>query len=195
MSTRKRSRGKSAPRYCHQKSSGQAYVSLNGKRHYLGKFDSEQSHERYRRLIAEKWRTPGAEKAMQEPSACADPENVSIGELAVIYAAHAKAYYRKNGKQTSEWPLVRLTLKKLRSLYGSMKASEFGPLRYQAFRQTFIDADLSRRTINMRALMNGGGNEESNLATLCHTCNASRKKKIDNSIRRQRDKMLKQMTK
>ena len=48
---------------------------------------------------------------------------------------------------------------------------------------------------HMRALMNGGGNEESNLATLCHKCNSSRKRKFDNSIRRQREKMLKQMKK
>lgn len=45
---------------------------------------------------------------------------------------------------------------------------------------------------HMRALMNGGGNEESNLATLCHVCNSSRMKKHDNSIRKQRDKLRQQ---
>jgi integrase len=150
MSKSKRSQGKSAPTYRLHKGSGQAVVRIGGKIRYLGKYDSPESRERYRRAIAEEWKPAGTaapqELASVDPKQ--DPSTITITELAVIYAAHAKSYYRKNDKPTSEWPLVRLTLKKLRSLYGSMKASEFGPLKYQAFRQTFIDAKLARKTIN-----------------------------------------------
>lgn len=42
-----------APKYRLHKASGQALVQINGERIYLGKFGSEQSHEKYRRLVAE----------------------------------------------------------------------------------------------------------------------------------------------
>ncbi len=41
------------PAYRHHKGSGQAIVQIGGIRHYLGKFGSEKSQERYRRLAAE----------------------------------------------------------------------------------------------------------------------------------------------
>ena len=41
------------PAYRHHKGSGQAIVQIGGIRHYLGKFGSEKSQERYRRLVAE----------------------------------------------------------------------------------------------------------------------------------------------
>ena len=41
------------PKYRHQKGSGQAFVQIKGHRHYLGKHGSEESWERYRRVIAE----------------------------------------------------------------------------------------------------------------------------------------------
>ena len=40
-----------------------------------------------------------------------------------------------------------------------------------------------------RGLQNGGGNERSNLKSLCHTCH-SQKTGMDKSLRRQRDKLL-----
>jgi hypothetical protein len=36
------------------KPTGQAYVRINGKFHYLGEYDSPESHKRYEILIA-KW--------------------------------------------------------------------------------------------------------------------------------------------
>ena len=46
------------PAYRHHKGSGQALVQINGARRYLGKYDSEKSQERYRRLVAELLATP-----------------------------------------------------------------------------------------------------------------------------------------
>jgi hypothetical protein len=40
------------PSYCYHKS-GQARVIIAGKTIYLGKYDSDQSRERYKRLIAQ----------------------------------------------------------------------------------------------------------------------------------------------
>jgi hypothetical protein len=41
------------PAYRRHKSAGQAYVYLDGRQVYLGKFDSPKFHERYRRIVAE----------------------------------------------------------------------------------------------------------------------------------------------
>jgi len=42
-----------------------------------------------------------------------------------------------------------------------------------------------------RALMNGGGNERENLGSLCDSCH-NEKTRMDKSLRRQREKLLKQ---
>ena len=46
------------PSYCRDKSSGRALVVLNGKRVWLGKYDTPESREKYHRVVAE-W-TAGA---------------------------------------------------------------------------------------------------------------------------------------
>ncbi len=110
---------------------------------YLGKFGSDESHEKYRRLITEVWNQPGKTTAIVKA-----PAVVSISVLAVEYAKQAKRHYQKNGQPTSEFSVVQRVLKRLRSVYGSTDAKEFGPLRYQAFRQLFIDDGLARSSIN-----------------------------------------------
>ena len=41
------------PKYRFHKASGQALVEIQGRHFYLGKFDSPESHEQYRRLITQ----------------------------------------------------------------------------------------------------------------------------------------------
>jgi len=41
------------PKYRHHKPTGQALVEIRGHRTYLGKHNSPESREKYRRLIAE----------------------------------------------------------------------------------------------------------------------------------------------
>jgi hypothetical protein len=40
------------PSNCHHTGSGQTVVRIDGKDHYLGKFDSEESRKEYDRLIS-----------------------------------------------------------------------------------------------------------------------------------------------
>jgi hypothetical protein len=42
----------SIPRYCCNKAKGLAFVKLNGRRHYLGAYDSPESRQRYDELLA-----------------------------------------------------------------------------------------------------------------------------------------------
>ena len=144
MSKRKRSRGKKPPSYRHHKASGQAVVWIDGKDVYLGEYGSEESHERYRRILAERSEVRSAVRIIEPTS----QSEITIRELTIAYKKHADQWYRKNGKPTTEAATVQIVLKRLNSIYGSTPASEFGSVRYQAYRQTYIDEGLTRKTIN-----------------------------------------------
>ena len=59
------SRAKSAPKYRLHKPSQNAVVTINGKNIYLGRYDTPESHELYRRLIAEQWGKADAPKPIK----------------------------------------------------------------------------------------------------------------------------------
>jgi integrase len=130
-----------APSYRLHRASGQAVVTLAGADHYLGKFGSTESRERYDRLIAE-WLANGR---MLTPGA-----DITVAEVMVRYLRFAAGYYVKDGRPTSELGLIRYALKPLKDLYGSTPARDFGPLALKAVRQTYIDANLCRHEVNRR---------------------------------------------
>ncbi len=43
----------SIPSYCLHKATGQAYVKLNGKRHYLGEYGTQKSKHKYHELVSQ----------------------------------------------------------------------------------------------------------------------------------------------
>jgi len=69
------------------KATGQAYVELNRKRIYLGRFDAPTTREKYHRLIAE-WEAAGRQML-------APPSEITIVEIVQRFWSHAKTHYRK----------------------------------------------------------------------------------------------------
>ena len=136
---------KDMPRYRRQKRArcaDQAFVELNGRRHYLGQYGSPESRERYDRVIAE-WLAAGR----REP--VVPRQDLSILELCVAYLRHAEErYVAPDGGHTSSMHLVHQAIRRVRSLYGTTPVAEFGPLALQTLRRTWIDDRLSRRTVN-----------------------------------------------
>lgn len=61
-------RKKRIPSYCNHKPSGQAQAIIDGEHIYLGEYGSQQSQEKYARLIAERVLTPVSAVAVDEPS-------------------------------------------------------------------------------------------------------------------------------
>jgi hypothetical protein len=120
------------------KASGRAVVKLGGRVVYLGVYGSEEAQSAYLRLVAE-WQASGGVAAV---------EVVTVGQVIAGYWQHAEVYYRKNGKPTSELSVLRLAMRPLHALYGSLPAAEFGPLALKACRERMIDAGLARTTIN-----------------------------------------------
>ena len=130
------------PRYRFHKASGQALVEIKGRHIYLGKFDSPDSREKYRRLIAEFMSNnkQGAEEGTTS--------KLKIEELILQYFRFAKTYYVKNGVPTDEIIALRIVLRRLRKLHGSTKAEKFGPKAFKTVCESLIQKDLSRKYIN-----------------------------------------------
>ena len=133
------------PSYRLHKSSGQARVIICGQHHYLGLYGSEESWEKYRRLVAELNISPIPNH--HSGNKVFGSSRFTIDELILAYWHHAKEYYVKNGKPTDEQHCIRLALRQLRKLYSTTEAGEFGPKALKAVRKRMIDADYSRKTI------------------------------------------------
>ncbi len=132
---------KRTPKFRHHKASGQGFVELAGKRIYLGRFDLPETEARYHRLIAE-WKVG----QQQTPT---NNHEITIDELVARFWVHAKTYYRRpDGSHTNEVEQLKLAMRPLCALYGSLHVGEFGPLALKAVRQHMIEAGGCRTYIN-----------------------------------------------
>lgn len=129
---------KRPPKYTHHKPTGQARVRIDGKSYYLGKYDSPESHKRYETLIA-RW-LGGTFQA--------DRESLTMSRLAILFVDHARQYYRKNGKETSEVHSIQTALRPLVKKCGREKVSLFGPRRLKEVRDAMIGLNWTRTGIN-----------------------------------------------
>ena len=93
----------SVPKYRHHKGTGQAFVQIRSRRHYLGLYGSPKSKERYARFVAELAATPTASPA--PPQSWAD---TTVVELTAAYLDFAQCYYIKYGKPTDHIGTVRV---------------------------------------------------------------------------------------
>jgi len=104
------------PGYWNHRPSGQAYVRIDGKDHYLGPYDSAESRDRYEELIRG-W--------MLNQSA--DRFAITIDELALRYIQHCESYYRKNGTPTTEVGKAREAQKIVVTLSGQITSQRLRP--------------------------------------------------------------------
>ncbi len=136
------------PKYRHYKPKSFAVVRLDSKDYYLGRYDSEESRERYCRLVAE-WLT-----ATYPTSSGPGPDGLAlalkVNELIFSYARFVDSYYVKDGRPTVEPSNIRLVLRVVRRLYGSTPVASFGPLALKAVREKMVRAGNCRSEINRR---------------------------------------------
>ena len=117
------------PSYLNHKPTGQAYCRIpdgNGGRKtlYLGAYNSPESLEAYRKLIAE-LKVSVSEVVVPELKPAG---GASVNEVMLAFWKHAEQHYRHpDGTPTSEVWCLRLAIKPLRELYGHTPAREFGP--------------------------------------------------------------------
>ena len=75
---------------------------------------------------------------------------LTIDQLCDRFTAHAKVYYRKNGRQTRTLGNFTDAMKPLCRLCGSSAAADFGPLSLKRVRDKMISAGWSRGTVNQQ---------------------------------------------
>jgi len=122
-----------------------AFVVINNKRMYLGEYGSRRSREHYQRIIAE-WRADHLDTIAGDA--------VTVNVLCARFLRHAKRTYLKpDGSRTSTVDNYKSAIRRLREVYGSTPANEFGPRRLKAVRQRMIDDGWKRRVINQYVKM------------------------------------------
>lgn len=131
----------SVPKYRKHRGSGQAVVTLAGVDHYLGPHGSDKSIDKYDRLIAE---------FLANGRRATVAETITINVLASGFLEHAKTYYVKEGKPTTELGEFKSVMRVLCRMYGNEPVSSFGPMALKACRSRWIDDGLTRQTINKR---------------------------------------------
>ncbi len=111
--------------YRRHKASWQAVVTLNGKDHYLGRYNSAASREAYNRIIQE-WLTAG--RRLLKPDA-----SLTVNELILAYWRMVEGSFAPtvSGHDPGELHCLRTALRLVRELYGRTAASAFGRLAPQ----------------------------------------------------------------
>ncbi len=142
-------RPKSQPSYRRHKARNVAVVTINGKNHYLGPWQSPESHEQYAALIAEWRRNGGTLPAPASPAATpAHAAPLTVSELILAYFRFAQTLYVKHGRPTSEQGCIKQALRFARQLYGAAPASDFGPRALKNVRQAMVAAGRARKSVN-----------------------------------------------
>ncbi len=137
-----------APKYRHYKPKDLAVVRIDGRDHYLGKFGTPESKERYHRLLAER---SGAGAVVAPPSPQAGQDAISVGEVILVYWKHVEQHYRApDGTPGHEIVNIQCALRPLRRLYGTTPAVDFGPKALKLVRAEMVRSGLARTTVNGR---------------------------------------------
>jgi hypothetical protein len=135
------------PAYCHAKDTSRAFVTLNGKRKYVGEYGTQASRDEYDRVVGE-WIAAGR-AALPAIGENARDAGITVTVLIAGFWDHAQRYYRKpDGTPTSEVDNMRQALRPLRRLYGETSATKFGPLALKALQQHMIKLGWARTFIN-----------------------------------------------
>ena len=132
--------------YRRHKARNLAYVALpDGRMLYLGRFDSPESHQRYRAVLAEL-------KAGREARTGLRCMDFSVGELAERYVLAMEAEHGPKAWQAVEARLLALDLC---SEHAGLPLADFGPKALQTVQRRLLERPgqprkLSRRGINHR---------------------------------------------
>jgi integrase len=135
------------PKYRRYKPKDLGVVRIDGRDHYLGKYGTAESLEKYHRLLAERHAGGGA-TPVAKPETLVD--GLRINELALSDFRHCENYYVKNGVATSQVGLVRLSLAVLNRLFGHTLVRDFGPLALETCQAEFVRQGLCRNECNRR---------------------------------------------
>ena len=135
-----RSRPTKNPGYLHHKPSGQAYVRINGKYHYLGRFNTPESHQRYASHLSE-FQADGSVLAKPAP---APTRPLAIAELADRFLTVTEERFGEKSKNTHA---VRYAMQALIEQHRRHRIEEFGPRALQTIQERLAKAGYARTEV------------------------------------------------
>lgn len=129
------------PKYCRHKATGQGYARVAGKCVYLGPWNTEDSKERYRRLLIEL--LEGGGKRPQRPASPA-----TVREAVDGYLAAMRAEWGEGEKGDRHLVRLRHALDVVTGLFGSTPLAGFGVGQLETVRGEMVRRDWSRKHVN-----------------------------------------------
>ncbi len=139
---------------------GSAYVTLNGRKVYLGPHGSEAAFHAFHRILL-RWREGGMqplrrdaiEEIIAETRGRAhggeSRRSATISRVADEFLADAK----RRGLSDPHRVSMRLAMGTLTDLFGSMAADDFSPTKLKAVRERFVQQGLARVEVNRRTML------------------------------------------
>lgn len=152
MSTRR----STTPKLCLHKATGQAFVRLNGKPRYLGKYGTPAAQRAYASLLKHLAEQAEQQDAAEEQEVFIPPkaEDLTVCELLAAYWPHAKKHYRKHGQATRSLDNIRLALRPLNERHGDLPVRQFGPLLLKAHREWMLNQQTPTGQTPTRGVIN-----------------------------------------
>jgi hypothetical protein len=143
------------PKYCHHKGRDLAYVTIDGREIYLGKYGSPESRDRFDAEI-NKWRRRHDQAALR---------STTVGQLCLAFIKHAETFYRdKEGQPTGEADNFRQSLRQLLKSFRNVACTEFGPRRLQELQeqlaQTHVRTQVNKHVSRIKSVFRWGVAQE-----------------------------------
>ena len=121
-----------------------AFVEMDGKRHFLGRWNAPETQEAYARLILQLSKGQPVKQTLDSPT---------VVELCADFLEHMTG--------SKELEYLKPTVRRLTNLYGHMAVDEFTPSCLRAVRDQAVKEGLSRSgcnrlTMNIRRIFKYG---------------------------------------
>ena len=118
-----------------------ARTTVNGKRIYLGVFNSPESKKAFDKILAD-WEAAHSERSKSAPV------TLTVSRLAVLFLKYAEKEYVRDGKPTGETANFRYALKAMTNMYHGVKVIDFGPKKLKQLQQQMVVNGFAQQTIN-----------------------------------------------
>ena len=127
---------------------GQAFVKVQGKNHYLGLYGSPESRVAYTKFLAQLGQstTPPPTKEIRS-------EGITITEALIAYWRWTEDRFKKHRGDARAANDIKMALRLLRQKYGDKPLAKFAPSWLITLREDMAKQDLARVTINRRVTM------------------------------------------
>jgi integrase len=132
------------PAYCVHKGRNLAYMTIDGREHYLGRAHSPESHARYREALSALLAGLAPAEAVRPNR---KPSAMTVGELAERWIVAMREQFGPTHQKAYEAVHAGRDLAKQ---HATATVAEFGPRAFKAIRDRMVREERSRQFVNRR---------------------------------------------